>query len=207
MPRLISILFSLALASAVAIGHQSRPWTWGPSLAFLALSTALALPRFIRNSHSSNHWFLAFCGVVAGWFALRGFASPVVDLKTADLLLLAAAVGAFLSMSVIVRDEKSDRIFLWTVWLLVVANVTVIAIQISDPSFNPDFSATITSVRASSVPSPLSWRPIPSHQIPTEPRGSFGGPERSPRGSGFISSVRAAGFWQAEAASRCCCCS
>ncbi|MEN9975542.1 MAG: hypothetical protein RLZZ282_1548 [Verrucomicrobiota bacterium] len=65
--------------------------------------------------------------------------SPVAELGQADLLLAAAVVGGFVSMRAIAGDDLAERIFLWGVALLLLANIVVIGQQIQDPSYSPIF--------------------------------------------------------------------
>src|SRR5690606_39135774 len=62
---------------------------------------------------------------------------PVAELGDADLMLLAGATGAFVSLRAIRGDALAGKILLWGIALLLLANVAVIAKQVADPSFNP----------------------------------------------------------------------
>src|SRR6478609_2215023 len=131
MPTLSSIFLVIALTLAVMIGPQTRPWTWGPAMLALGVSVAAALPGFWRNNRSNTSFGLIACGtLVVGWFAWRAWFSPVTELGQADLLLLAGAVGSFISMRAIEGHARAGQILMWGIALLLLANVVVVGIQV-----------------------------------------------------------------------------
>lgn len=136
-----SLFFSLALILAVTVGPQTRPWAWGPSLVFLGLAVFAALPSLFRSKPRINGNLLLLAGVTVGWFAWRASISPVAELRTADLLLLAGTVGSFLVVSVVAGNRMAEGIFLWSLSGLLVASVAVISVQIGDPTFSPIFGS------------------------------------------------------------------
>lgn len=149
MPVFSSVLLVVALILGVVIGPQTRPWTWGPAMLALGFSVAVALPGFWRRSKQTGDFGMhAFGLLVAAWFAWRAWVSPVQEMAAADLMLLAAAVGGFISVREIEGHRLAERILIWGIALLLLANVVVIAKQITDPTFSPVFRA-----RADAFPS------------------------------------------------------
>ncbi|MES2438923.1 MAG: O-antigen ligase family protein [Verrucomicrobiota bacterium] len=150
MPAVFSSAFLvIALILAVVIGPQTRPWTWGPALLALGIAMMAALPEFLRKSKKPAEFgLLAYALLVAGWFAWRTMISPVPELGEADLMLLAATVGTFVSLRSIEGNRLAERILVWGIALLLLANVVVIGKQMSDPTFSPVFRS-----RASLFPS------------------------------------------------------
>ena len=146
MAAVSSIFLVLSLVLAVVIGPQTRPWTWGPAMLAMGLSAAAALPEFWRKSRNPSDFGLLALGLlVAGWFAWRAWISPVVELGQADLLLLAGAVGAFISVRVIEGNEHAERILMWGIALLLLANVAVVGKQVFEPSYSPVFRSRVES--------------------------------------------------------------
>jgi tetratricopeptide (TPR) repeat protein len=149
MSALSSLFLAIALVLAVVIGPQTRPWTWGPAMLALGISVAAALPEFWRKAKCvGDFWLLAFAAIVVGWFTWRTYTSPVAQLGEADLMLLAGAVGAFISIRAIEGNRIAERILLWGIALLLIANVFVIGKQVIDPSYSPLFKT-----RAGAFPS------------------------------------------------------
>lgn len=104
----------------------------------LAVSVTAALPALWRKKDGIESIPLLALGfVTACWFAWRASVSPVAELGSADLMLLAGATGSFVSLRVIRGDALAGKILIWGIALLLVANVAVIAKQVVDPSFNP----------------------------------------------------------------------
>lgn len=149
MPVVSSIFLSLALILAVLIGPQTRAWTWGPSMMALGLSVAAALPVFWRKSRAQEDFGLvAFGTLTVAWFAWRAWISPVAELGQADLMLLAGAVGSFVAMRAIGGHAMAERIMVWSIALLLLANVAAIGRQVFDPAYTPLFRS-----RAAGFPS------------------------------------------------------
>lgn len=140
MPVVSSIFLVVALVLAVVIGPQTRPWTWGPAMLALGVSVAAAMPVFWkRNRLGADFGLIAYGALVAAWFAWRTWISPVAELGQADLLLLAGVGGTFISIRAIQGNEPAERILIWGIALLLLANVLVIGRQLLDPSFSPVF--------------------------------------------------------------------
>jgi O-antigen ligase len=140
MPIVSSIFFVAALVLAVVIGPQTRAWTWGPALLALGISVSAALPVFWRKDRPTLGLGLsAFCTLVAAWFGWRAWASPVPELGLADLLLLAGCVGTFLSIRAIEGNAVAERILIWGIALLLLANIGVVAKQVLEPGYAPVF--------------------------------------------------------------------
>jgi tetratricopeptide (TPR) repeat protein len=149
VPAVTAIFLVAALVLAVVIGPQTRPWTWGPAMLALGFAVTAALPVFWRKGRLTADFGLVALGTVtAAWFAWRAWISPVAELGEADLLLLAGAVGSFISIRAIEGNPPAERILLWGVALLLLANVVVIGMQVADPDFTPVFRS-----RAAAFPS------------------------------------------------------
>ena len=115
----------------------------------LGFSVTAALPVFWRKGRFTADLGLTVLGMVtAAWFAWRAWISPVAELGEADLLLLAGAVGSYISIRAIEGNAPAERILLWGVALLLLANVVVVGKQVIDPSFTPVFRS-----RAAGFPS------------------------------------------------------
>lgn len=115
----------------------------------LGVSVAAALPVFWRKGRfPGGGGLIAFGALTAAWFAWRAWISPVAALGQADLLLLAGAVGAFISIRAIEGSAPAERILIWGVALLLLANVIVVRQQVIEPSFSPVFRS-----RAAGFPS------------------------------------------------------
>ena len=115
----------------------------------LGFSVTAALPVFWRKGRfTADFGLLALGAITAAWFAWRAWISPVAELGEADLLLLAGAVGSFISIRAIEGNALAERILLWGVALLLLANVIVIGMQVADPASTPVFRS-----RAAEFPS------------------------------------------------------
>lgn len=149
MPVVSSIFLSLALILAVLVGPQTRAWAWGPSLVALGLSVAAALPVFWRKSRAQEDFGLvAFGTLTVAWFAWRAWISPVAEFGQADLMLLGGATGSFIAMRAIGGNSVAERILVWSIALLLLANVGAIGKQVLDPAYTPLFRS-----RAAGFPS------------------------------------------------------
>lgn len=144
MPAVSSIFLVAALILAVVIGPQTRPWTWGPAMLALGFAVTAALPVFWRKGRfAADFGLIAFGTITAAWFAWRAWISPVAELGEADLLLLAGAVGGFISIRAIEGNAAAERILIWGVALLLLANVVVVGKQVMEPSFTPVFLSRV----------------------------------------------------------------
>jgi tetratricopeptide (TPR) repeat protein len=140
MPVVSSLLFVVALVLAVALGPQTRAWTWGPALIPLGMALLAAMPALWGKGGPRTAGRIVVVGVLTcGWFGWRAWVSPVAEFAHADLLLLAGAVGAFLVIRAIQGHAVAERVFLWGLALLLLANLWVMARQIGDPAFSPIF--------------------------------------------------------------------
>lgn len=145
MPAVSALFLALALVLAVVIGPQTRPWTWGPALLALSGSLATAMPViFRRGRFHADFGFIALAAITVVWFAARAILSPVAEFGQADLLLLCAAVAAFICVRVVCGNLLAERILTWSIAMLLLANLIVIGIQIFDPSFTPVFRSKAT---------------------------------------------------------------
>ena len=140
MPAVSSIFLVAALILAVVIGPQTRSWSWGTALLALGISVAAALPVLWKKGRvTADFGLIAMGALTAAWFAWRAWISPVAELGEADLLLLAGAVGTFISIRAIEENALAERILLWGIALLLLANVVVVGKQVIDPAFTPVF--------------------------------------------------------------------
>ena len=140
MPAITSLFLVVAFVMAVLIGPQTRPWSWGPAMLALAIATLTTIPSLWKNKKSpADFGLIAFGTLVAGWFAWRASISPVAELGQADLLLVCAVVGTFISVRSIAGNALAEKILFWGIALLLLANVVVVGMQITDPTFTPIF--------------------------------------------------------------------
>ena len=140
MPVLTALFLAASFALAVVIGPQTRPWSWGPAMAALGLAVLAALPAIWRRGRSPADLGTIVLGVLtAAWFGWRAWVSPVAELGQADLLLVAVAVGGFVSVRAIAGHPVAERILAWGIALLLLASLVVVAMQIQDPTFSPVF--------------------------------------------------------------------
>jgi len=150
MNQLSALFLVCSLVLSVTLGAQTRSWSWGIPMVLLALSVLSAIPSFLKKPHvRGNDWIITLLGFfTAAWIAWRALASPVQELAMADVFLLAAAVGAYLAAKVMLRQELSGRIFVWSVAALLVADLAVLAVQVADPRYSP-----LYAVRPANLPS------------------------------------------------------
>lgn len=140
MPVITSIFLVLTLVLAVVIGPQTRTWPWGPAMLALGIASVSALPSLWRRSRNSGDFGLMALGALAGgWFAWRAWMSPVPELATADLMLLAGVVGSFVCVKAIDGHPLAERILGWGIAMLLLASVLVVWKQVVDPAFVPVF--------------------------------------------------------------------
>lgn len=132
-----SLFLSVALILAVTLGPQSRPWTWGPSLLFMAVAVLLAIPEFWKNRKFLDGRLVTLCCIAAGWFAWRAWFSPVKEYGIADLLLLSGTIGSFLVARTISVSKPGLLVFQWTLAAILLGSVVVVAIQTGNPLFSP----------------------------------------------------------------------
>jgi tetratricopeptide (TPR) repeat protein len=108
----------------------------------LGLAVVAALPVLWRRGKApADPGWIAMGVLTAAWFAWRAWVSPVAQLGQADLLLLGSVVGVFVSMRAIAGTPLAERILIWGVALLVVANVVAIGKQVVNPDFAPVFAS------------------------------------------------------------------
>jgi hypothetical protein len=140
MPVLSSISLVISLTLAVVVGSQLRAWTWGPAMLALGVALLAALPAIWKSKGSPLNLGLLTLGILtAGWFAVRAWFSPVVELNEADLLLLTSAVGAFLCVRAIEGSPAAGLVLIWGIALLLLASLWVAGVQLYHPDFSPVF--------------------------------------------------------------------
>lgn len=111
----------------------------------LGIALAAALPALWNKRKNITDFGLAGLGIlVTGWFAWRAWISPVEELGQADLLLLVGAVGTFICVRAIEGNDLAERILVWGIALLLLANVIAIGQQAIDPAFSPVFKLRAT---------------------------------------------------------------
>ena len=146
MPVISSLFLVIALVMAVVIGPQTRSWTWGPAMLALGISVLAACPVFWKRGKTLGDFgLIAFATLVAGWFAWRAWISPVAELGQADLLLICGAVGGFISIRAIAGNANAERVLIWGIALLLLANIWVAGVQVIAPPFSPVFREQVGS--------------------------------------------------------------
>jgi len=150
MPIFTSIFLVLSLAMAVVVGGQTRSWTWGPAMLPLGVATLLAIVSIWRSDRKLGDLGLTILGiVVAGWFAWRAWISPVHELAQADLFLLAGTVATYLCIRAITGHKLAERVLIWGLALLLLANIVVVGKQIMEPAYNPVFRSSTSAAMVS----------------------------------------------------------
>ncbi|MFT3989922.1 MAG: O-antigen ligase family protein [Luteolibacter sp.] len=136
-----AVFLILSLVYAVLLGAQTRSWSWGPALLLLALAIGAGIPGLWKKRISrGNEILLGIAALAAGWIAWRAAISPVRELAFADLMLLAAAAGAFIAMQTAATRHASGTMFIWSLATLAAANLVVIGLQIANPHFSAIFT-------------------------------------------------------------------
>ena len=136
MPILTAICFIIAFVMAVAVGAQTRSWTWGPAMLPLGIAALFAIVAIWKSERRGIHLGSAILGaMVVSWFAWRAWISPVHELGQADLLLLAGAVASYCCMVGISGHKMAEAIFTWGIALLLLANIIVAGKQMVDPGY------------------------------------------------------------------------
>lgn len=106
----------------------------------LGLALACGLRCRLRNDiRLPGPVLLSLACITAAWFATRAILSPVAEHGRADLLLLAATVGAFCWVRTIEGNIRAQRLFHWGIAALLTANLIVMYFQWKDPTFIPLF--------------------------------------------------------------------
>jgi O-antigen ligase/tetratricopeptide (TPR) repeat protein len=109
-------------------------------MACVGLALACGLRCRLRNDiRLPGPVLLTLACITTAWFATRAILSPVAEHGRADLLLLAAAVGAFCWIRTIDGHVRAQRVFHWGIAALLTANLVVMYFQWKDPSFIPLF--------------------------------------------------------------------
>ncbi len=145
MPVISSLFLVLALAFAVLIGPQTRPWTWGPAMICLGLAVLPAIPAFWkRRKTEADFGTLALGALVIGWFAWRASISPVAELARADLLLAGGVLASFVAVRAVAGHALAERILHWGLALLLLASIAVIGMQLANRDFTPIFHSRAT---------------------------------------------------------------
>lgn len=137
MPLISSIFLTLSLVLAVVFGSQMRPWSWGPALLALTAALACASVALIRGKNPPlERTTLALGLLTTAWFAWVAVSSPVPAFAHADLLLLAATLGAFLISRTIATNARAHATFMWALAILVLASATFVFLQHHDAAWS-----------------------------------------------------------------------
>lgn len=147
MPVISAIFLIVALVLAVVLGPKTHAWLWGPSMMALGIAVLAAVPELWKRGKAQLDFGLVVLGAItAAWFAWRAWMSPVAQLGQTDLLLVAGVVGAFVSIQAISGDVRAERVLIWGIALLLLANVVVIGKQLQDPGFSPVFGLRVAGL-------------------------------------------------------------
>lgn len=146
MPVITSIFLILSLVLAALIGPQMRAWSWGPAMLALGFAAISAVPGLWRKDcRLPSIGTTVFGMLLIGWFSWRAWNSPVAELAHADMLLLASAVAAFISIRAIQQSAAAERVLMWGIACLLLASVLVVWKQMVDAEFVPLFRNRLTS--------------------------------------------------------------
>jgi O-antigen ligase/tetratricopeptide (TPR) repeat protein len=142
MAALSSIFWILGFTLSVVIAPQLRMWTWGPTMLCFGAATLFALPVLLRKDLGREAMYVLIPGIAtAAWIALRAFLSPVAELATQDLLLLAMAVSTFIVFRAAGNGALSGKFLAGGIALILGASLWVIGKQLANPSYSPVFPA------------------------------------------------------------------
>lgn len=138
MAALSSIFWILGFILSVVIAPQLRMWTWGPTMLCFGAATLAALPVLWRKDLGREAMYALVPGIAtAAWIAGRSFFSPVAELATQDLLLVAMAVSTFIVFRAAGGGALSGKLLVGGIALILGASLWVIVRQIADPTFSP----------------------------------------------------------------------
>lgn len=146
MPVVTSIFLLLSLVLAALIGPQMRAWSWGPAMLALGFAAICSIPVLWRKECRLPSIGTTVFGILLiAWFSWRAWNSPVAEFAHADMLLLASAVAAFISIRAIQRSAAAERVLMWGIAGLLLASVLVVWKQSVDAEFVPLFRNRLTS--------------------------------------------------------------
>ncbi|TAG09534.1 MAG: hypothetical protein EAZ42_06730 [Verrucomicrobia bacterium] len=136
MAVITSAFLVIAFFLAFLLGPQTRPWSWGPAMVPLSLATLSAMITIWRDRsiHLNLSW-VALGVAVCGWFSLRAIYSPVWQFGQSDGLLLCVAVGVFLSVLTIPSGSHGEKVLIWGLAMLLLANGVVAVVQVISPGY------------------------------------------------------------------------
>lgn len=142
MAALSTVFWILGFILSVVIAPQLRVWTWGPTMLCFGAATVLALPVFLRKRAEWESLYVLIPGIaISAWIVLRSFFSPVEELATQDLLLVAMAVCTYIVFRAGGGRGASGNLLVGGIVLILGASLWVISRQMIDPSFSPVFPA------------------------------------------------------------------
>jgi O-antigen ligase len=140
MAALSTVFWILGFILSVVIAPQLRVWTWGPTMLCFGVATLLALPVFLRKSSGRESLYVLIPGIaISAWIVLRSYFSPVEELATQDLLLVAMAVSTYLVFRAGEGRGASGNLLVGGIVLILGASLWVISRQMMDRSFSPVF--------------------------------------------------------------------
>jgi O-antigen ligase/tetratricopeptide (TPR) repeat protein len=140
MAALSTVFWILGFILSVVIAPQLRVWTWGPTMLCFGVATLLALPVFLRKSSERESLYVLIPGIaISAWIVLRSYFSPVEELATQDLLLVAMAVSTYLVFRAGEGRGTSGNLLVCGIALILGASLWVISRQMMDRSFSPVF--------------------------------------------------------------------
>ncbi len=140
MAALSTVFWILGFILSVVIAPQLRVWTWGPTMLCFGAASLLALPVFLKRSNESESLYVLISGIaISSWIVLRSFFSPVQELATQDLLLVAMAVCTYIVFRAGRGSGVSGNLLVAGIVLILGASLWVISQQMIDRSFSPVF--------------------------------------------------------------------
>ena len=137
MPIASSTFWIAGFILSAIMGPTLKIWTWGPTMLCFAAATAFALPNIWRDGLGKLNLYILVTGLAtAAWFGGRAWFSPAQELARIDLSLVVMAVSTFIVFQNAFRNNKAQAIIIIGIALLLVANLTVMTVQMGDITYN-----------------------------------------------------------------------
>lgn len=138
MPIASAAFLILSLVLAVLLGPMTNPWMWGAASVAMVLAVIAGVVALVKQpSRMLNCSMLVLGALTVAWFALRSLQSPVKELAQADLMLLGATLGGFISVLAIQQCKRAQWVLTGGIATLLAANLVVMLVQKMNPGWRP----------------------------------------------------------------------